>query len=395
MHVLILPSWYPASSRETLGIFFREQAIALAKYGHQVGVIHPKLQSLLAGKIFLQAGRSIKQEVDHGVTTLRATNVNWFPRITQASELLLLRKGIELFDCYVEQYGRPDLVHVHSMLNAGILGKAIESRYGIPYLVSEHSSRYASGAISPRQLKLVVSIARHAARRLAVSQPFCQLLHDTLGVAAGTWEVIPNLVEQRFVDYPLQLTENIGDEFRFVSISNLTDNKRVHNLILAFAQGFANDHLVTLEIGGDGDEKLRLQALAVKLGVAHRVNFLGALDRGEVLQALARAQALVLASHHETFGIVVIEALALGKPVIVTRCGGPESIVRPQDGLLVPPDDVNALANAMLALRLGVNAYSPSDIRNSCIDRYSEKVVIDQLTKVYSQVLKDHDGRFF
>ena len=102
---------------------------------------------------------------------------------------------------------------------------------------------------------------------------------------------------------------------------------------------------------------------------------------------MAVADAFVLSSRNETFGVVIIEALALGKPVIATQCGGPESILRPADGLLVPVDDVSAMANAMCQLIERRNDYDPVEIRQSCVARFSETAIAKRLNWIYAEVL--------
>lgn len=391
MHILILPSWYPAYPGDINGVFFREQALSLRKYGHQVGVIHAQLRSLRAWKSIFTGKRGIEHELDYGLPTLRSHGMAWFPRALHANTWLWLRHGLRLYDRYVEQYGQPDLIHVHSMLNAGVLARSIQRRHGIPFVITEHFSGYARGILRPKQLSTATMIAHSAARRFAVSQPFCDLLQDILGADTGSWQEMSNSVEQRFIDLLLPQSGDAEGRFRFVNVALLTENKCVHNLIRAFAKSFSNDPSVILDIGGDGVERPRLETLSAELGVTDRVRFLGALDRDQVAHAMARANAFVLASRYETFGVVVIEALALGKPVIATRCGGPESIVREQDGLLVPPDDVDALADAMRTLRSNYGRYQAVDIRAGCIARYSERVVVERLTRVYTEVLQDHD----
>ena len=80
---------------------------------------------------------------------------------------------------------------------------------------------------------------------------------------------------------------------------------------------------------------MALEALVQEKALTEQVTFLGSLTREQVRQEVSEADAFVLSSEYETFGVVVIEALALGKPVIATRCGGPESIVVPSVGYLV------------------------------------------------------------
>jgi len=105
---------------------------------------------------------------------------------------------------------------------------------------------------------------------------------------------------------------------------------------------------VSLVIAGDGDERAPTEALVDRLGLAGRVRLLGPLDRMGVLELFAAADAAVLSSSWENFPHSVVEALAVGTPVIATRVGGvPEVVVDGENGLLVPPGDPTALADAV------------------------------------------------
>ncbi len=83
----------------------------------------------------------------------------------------------------------------------------------------------------------------------------------------------------------------------------------------------------------------------IQIGLLDRVN------RKEVLQLIDQSHCLVLCSEIETFGVVLIESLSRGKPVIATRCGGPESIVNSENGLLCAAGDVDALSKTMLQIK--------------------------------------------
>lgn len=392
MHILYLPSWYPSYPGDITGVFFREQALALAKHGHQVGVISPQLRPLHAWQTLFTGRRGIEHEIDSGLPTFRAHGMSWFSRLPRANAWLWRRYGLKLFDLYMQRYGKPDLVHVHAMLPAGVIARELYTHYGIPYVVTEHSSGYARGVFNSSHLKIARSIACDAKRKFAVSLAFSQLLNATLGDETGSWEVMPNAVEQRFFERPLIPSENRNDPYRFVTISRLTRGKGVHDLIAAFAKYFSDDSQVTLEIGGDGKERRRLEKLAIELGVSDRVRFLGCLDREQVLTVMASSDAFILASRYETFGVVLIEALALGKPVIATRCGGPESIVTNQNGLLVPVENIDALGKAMLAIRENRKKYNGEAIRASCRKRYSETAIVERLSQVYHDVLQNSRG---
>lgn len=388
LHTLILPSWYPANPNDIGGSFFREQAIALAKRGIKVGVIHPSLRSLRRVRTVFTGPYGMHAENDQGVQTYRSHGVAWFPRMQRLSRWYWMRHGIRLFQQYIKEHGMPDVIHVHSMLNAGVSALELHRRHGIPYVITEHSTSFARNLLSDRQIALAASVASHAEQRFAVSSPFCELLMRQLGEEAGEWEEMPNIVNQAFLDHGLQRYWQKKQAFRFLTIALLTEKKAAANLLHAFAMQFAGQDGVYLDIGGDGPERPRLESLATELGILEQVRFLGSLSRSQVRDAMADADVFVLPSHYETFGVVVVEALALGKPVIATRCGGPDSIVEPGDGLLVPTHDVDALAKAMAEVFANVDHYDPVDIRERCRQRYSEDAVVSRLTKVYQVVIE-------
>lgn len=105
---------------------------------------------------------------------------------------------------------------------------------------------------------------------------------------------------------------------------------------------------ISLLLAGDGPERSRLEARAAELGLDARVRFLGARSRGEVLELFRAADASVLTSAWENFPHTVVEALAVGTPVLATSVGGVPEIVRDgENGLLVPPGDPAAFAAAV------------------------------------------------
>ena len=114
-----------------------------------------------------------------------------------------------------------------------------------------------------------------------------------------------------------------------------------------------------LKIGGKGPEEAKLHQLAADLNLGGSVEFLGGLKNEEVLKLMYESDAFVLASRIETFGVVFIEALAQGLPVVATRCGGPESIVTPANGLLIDTENQQALTEALIALHDNHRQYSP------------------------------------
>jgi glycosyltransferase involved in cell wall biosynthesis len=108
---------------------------------------------------------------------------------------------------------------------------------------------------------------------------------------------------------------------------------------------------VSFFVVGEGPDRTLLEEQCAALGVGARVHFLGSRSRAEVLEVLAASDAALLSSRWENFPHVVVEALAVGTPVISTAVGGVPEVVRDgENGLLVPPDDADALAAAIRRL---------------------------------------------
>lgn len=391
MHVLIIPSWYPRYAGDIRGSFFREQALALHKHGCKVGVIYPELLSLRNWKSVLTGQKKILTENDKGVLTYRSHGMNWFPQTVEPATKLFVWHGKRLFDRYVADNGVPDIVHVHSLLNAGPLAATIYEEKGVPFVVTEHNSGFARKLISEKGLCLARKSAALAHRRFAVSSEFSKLLNETIGSERAKWDELPNIVSDIFIKHPLTINKS-SHSFNFINVAMMNENKRQNNIIHAFAKINQNHKNTYLTMVGDGPERNKLVALAIELGVEKSVKFTGLLSREAVLSAMANADAFVLSSRYETFSVVVIEALALGKPVIATRCGGPESIVRQEDGVLVPVDDVSALTNAMAKIIKDQKNYDPQEIRQACINRYSETAIANQLIKIYSSAMTASTG---
>ena len=107
------------------------------------------------------------------------------------------------------------------------------------------------------------------------------------------------------------------------------------------------------------------------------------LSRESVRDELQYADAYVLSSHTETFGIPVIEALATGRPVLATRSNGPEFIMQECDGVLVPPRDASALAAGLKTLAARLPEFDANSLRQRCIGRFGKQAFAQRLKGIY------------
>ena len=136
-----------------------------------------------------------------------------------------------------------------------------------------------------------------------------------------------------------------------VCAGRLEPTKGQDVLIEALARCVARRPSLRVEFFGGGSELDRLQAQASKRGVAKRCAFLGSVPHAEVLRKMASAKVCVVPSRSEAFGLINIESMSVGTPLVASRVGGIPEIIRDGvDGFLVPPDDPDALTEKILFL---------------------------------------------
>ena len=387
-HILLIPSWYPDSPDEVKGVFFRDQALALADAGHRVGVVAPGMRSLRTVGQESSARVIPEYELDASIPTYRSRVWAALPRVPYGNYWLWRRAAERLLKRYLSEQGKPDVIHAHAAIYAGAVAADWGERLGVPVVLTEHSTAFARGIFRPWQLRLARKAAQRAAERIAVSPEFGRLLAEGLGYELGGWHWIPNVVARRFSGGAAAKAEgDVSRSPRLLNLAIMSDKKGQSDLIQAFANAFPSPSGVELWLGGDGPIRSRLQQEAAQADIADRVSFLGAVPPDEVPGLLARVDLMVVASHYETFGVVAAEALMAGVPVVATRCGGPECIVGEGDGVLVAPRDPDALAAALAETVERLPSYELMCIAARANKRFSGPAVARQLGEVYERVL--------
>lgn len=315
--------------------------------------------------------------------------IYFFPRFPfiDIDRIRWVRVGLKAFKHYIRENGLPDLIHAHRMNYAGILAQKISQKYGIPYVVTKHSSTITRGLIRPHQWQPMKNAAAHAAARLAISRHFAHVLQHKYGCE---WQYLPNILGGIFNRPFEQREKNNKPHFVFCTVSHLRRLKGHDVLLTAFARALAQCPQLRLNIGGSGQEEQRLKQQAADLGITHAVTFLGALQPEAVLDLMRNSDAFVLASRTETFGVVYIEALSQGLPVIATRCGGAESIVSDGNGYLVPVDDDDALADALIKMYEHHSDFEPARLRENCLNEFGEDTVIGKLIGIFRQAIAEY-----
>jgi teichuronic acid biosynthesis glycosyltransferase TuaC len=381
MHVLTIPSWYPHPNNPSSGVFFKEQTEAVHRAGIRAGVIAPIRRSL---RTFIPPQTSKGGPLSSPLFPTYAEEYFACPRLSTVNDWRHLRIGYKLYQQYVGVHGVPDLLHAHSALLGGVLAHRLSKSYGVPYLITEHSSAFGRGLLTKKEIAATTTVFDEARALVAVSPTLAKDLSRAVPSTEGKWDCIPNSIDESLFTPPAPQSHKT-EAFTFLTIADFNKNKNIDLVIQALAK-LPSTPAVTLRIGGDGAEMTKLRKLAIELDSLDRISFLGRLARDEVAREMKNCDAFVLASQYETFGVVLVEALAVGKPVIASACGGPESIVQDHNGILVPVGCIDSLREAMTQVMRDYAAYDSSAISKNCLRRFGSRAIAARTAALYRRV---------
>jgi D-inositol-3-phosphate glycosyltransferase len=175
-------------------------------------------------------------------------------------------------------------------------------------------------------------------------------------------------------------------------VGRLDPVKALPDLLLAFAI-LSERSECRLVLVGDGPERNRLRQLAGRLRIVDKVQFVGPKPRREVASWMSAADLLVLPSVSEGFGLVLAESIACGRPVVATRCGGPEDIVTPELGRLAPCASPEALSDGIAEVLACLDSFPPELLAGRARDLWTPASVVTRIMSVYHGCVANGDGQ--
>ncbi len=203
-------------------------------------------------------------------------------------------------------------------------------------------------------------------------------------------DVIPNFVDTRLF-HPRQDVEQRAqfaavDEKLILHASNFRKVKNVPTVVEVFAR-ICQAVPSRLLLIGDGPERRRVLERVERLGVGDRVRFLGQLENME--EILPLADLVLLPSEHESFGLVALEAMSCGTPVIATSVGGTREFIDPgHNGYLCAPDDVDGMVQAAAAVLQNevLHQHLSEEARRDAVEKFGARCVLKQYLELYDRV---------
>ena len=371
LRVLFIPYWYPPRKGQNRvdGTFNREHALAAA--------IHDDVRVL----VFRRNSKvsTVKMQIynDENVPTYDIS-YPWTGRspIHFARRRLLWMKSLRTA---LRGWGRPDLFHFQDM--SSFYGGVTAKLMGVPYVVSQHWTGFMKGLVKPCDLNRFHRSLKDAQLVLAASLEAPEYL-ASYGIQAKV-EWFPNTYDPS-VFWPG------GDdcrERRLLHVSEPTDQKRVPDIIQAFRRVVADFPEASIRFVGDGDNRNRLEAMAAEILPDGSFDFTGFMDKVNVAEEMRNCAGFVFPSSAETFGCVLMEAMACGCPVLTTRVGGIPAVVRDGEGIFVEVGNIDAIAEGMKTLLSGDHSLPLQTIAEEVRNRFSRNVVGKMLHSAYRRAL--------
>jgi glycosyltransferase involved in cell wall biosynthesis len=195
--------------------------------------------------------------------------------------------------------------------------------------------------------------------------------------------VIPNVVDIKTI----KLAEPVKSDLINIGFLGGLGNANKGLDLLLNAVKLLNNKNIRLHIGGKGILLESYIRMAKDNGIYEQCRFYGGIMPEKISDFYSQLNFFVLASRYETFGIVLIEAMAAGLPVIATRCGGPGEIVTPVAGMLVARDNAGELSDAIKLMSQTFKNYNRIEIRNYAEGRFGQKAFLENISMAYNEIM--------
>ncbi len=372
LNILFTSSWYPSKAHTTVGNFVQRHAEAVAAL-HNVWVLY------VASKPEWQGPPRIEEHIEKGVhTVIVYCKPGFF-----AKRKAFVKGAYHLMRSKQFSF---DLVHHNVLWPHGWQPRWLKSKFGLPYIITEHWTGYAASHQGKRH-PLLSWMSKFGAKGASYLCPVTLDLQQKMVAFGihGNYRVVPNVVDTRL----FRLTRASGNIIRFLHVSSLIDHhKNISGILRVWKIVSDRNTNIHLTLGGDGPvEYWKEQAKA--LGIrAESIDYFGEIPWQEVAHTMEKSHALLLFSNYENLPCVIVEALACGLPIISTRVGGISEHITQDKGILVETGDEPALVSAIENMASTIQTYDSLALRNYAVENFSNEAIARAFEEIYCRVVR-------
>ena len=288
-----------------------------------------------------------------------------------------------------------DIIHSHWLIPQGLVGMIARKLRNIPHVLSSHgidAQIFSRWPVLIPVLKLILS----GTDVLTTNSTYTKKVITKLSPVSRPVRVIPMGV---LPSQQVSQKKIISDEITILFVGRLIPWKGVDTLIKAMVHVLEKYPLAIISIVGDGPERVRLKSLAQDLGISGRVQFLGRVDEFRLSELYSNASVFILPSRSyqgmvmEGLGVVLLEAMSHGVPVIGSNVGGiPDIITDGENGFIFPCEDDRLLAEKIMVLledsflkeQFRIAGYRTVRIK------FSWEIISRKFSDIYRELLKQY-----
>lgn len=392
--MLVLSRSYPNNVTELLGLWVQGLVRQSARFC-QVKVISPvpycpPLPSLPEN--YSRFRRVLRRRWDKGVEVIHPRFILGPGYCTHTLEWLLYYVGIRGSVTRLRRDFKFDLIHAHFTYPDGVVAAHLGRHYGVPVIITEQNPWGPWMEEYPSVCRRAVWAARQSACHIAISESVRKGIEHYAGKLPQL-TVMPDGVEGSVFTIAPNGSRRVANQILFVGAIRRT--KGVDILLNAVRLLADRGRDVKLVLVGEAyygpyrQEELKLKEIARQLHLNDRVQFAGKQPLPALVKYMQESAALILPSRAESLGMVLVEALACGTPVVATRCGGPEDIVSDRVGVLAPPENPEALANGIEHVLDHAADYHPAALRAHALDNFGLEWVGRRLEQIYDRAVRE------
>lgn len=413
LKILSIPAWYPSEINPFAGSFIREHAKAISIFNDVIvmyaypdpspsprrlfrvaDTIESEIRTIrirYGGFFFYYWRKLFKKKFNArytGDSSKRSAKslkfVLRFP-FCLLEEIFYIFALLVGFRKLIKEGWHPDIIHAN-VLKAAFASVFISRIYSIPMVVTEHATEIATHSLTYYdRMKLSFSYNR-AKFILPVSRDLQSSIINYYGIKTPS-KTVPNVVNIDKFSLSFKSEKTKGTPIKMLLVGFQTPRKGIPFLLKALSHLKTIRHDFFLDIVGDGPNKYEYEEMSKNLGLKDVVKFHG--TQQEITGFIKDCDFFVLPSLYENFGVVYIEAMACGKPVIATSAGGPSEFIDNSLGRLVPPSDMNALIEAIEFMLDNYMKFQPQFISTYVQNRFSYQAVGRQIDEIYRNIISN------
>ncbi|MBN2795421.1 MAG: glycosyltransferase family 4 protein [Clostridia bacterium] len=397
MRILIL-NHFPLEGSGS-GIYTKNLARELSEMGHDVKVVFPEIESVSFDAfetrvIMFKGPETQAPEIDYNFPcfTSHPRSINTYYDLSQEQLEAYVDKFVEVTKEEVETF-KPDVIHAQHLW----ITPYAASLTGVPYIVTAHGTDLKGFVKDKRYHKYALEGAKKAKKIITISEQVDEEVTALYGVEKERKVLVLNGYDENlFKVKPLKRSEILSDfnifeepDYIVSFAGKLTHFKGVDVLLKAakIYERAIDGNVLTL-IAGNGELYEELHTLKEQLHLQH-VRFLGHVNQNQLVDLYNIADVSTVPSRTEPFGLVAIEALACGTPVVGTNQGGLPDFLIPEVGTLVPVDDDIALADAIVKeIKTADKEKRANEAAAYALKNFSWKKSIGVVAELYESVMK-------